>query len=485
MPTNILMPALSPTMEEGKLAKWLVKEGDEVRSGDILAEIETDKATMEFEAVDEGRIGKILVPEGSEGVKVNQPIAVLLGEDESAGAAAATPGTVDISSAMESIKHAVSKEAGAKSIAKSESKSLAPRQRPLTPALSPRGGEGDSKMSTLAPAERGRGQGEGVSKPAPSSEQKSNGRVFASPLAKRMAEQAGIELSSVHGSGPRGRIVKSDVEAAKTGAPPSVAGKPATASPTRGEAGTAAGTSPLPDAKLFFKPEDYEEIPHDSMRKSIAKRLSSAKTLIPHYYLTIDCNIDRLLEARARLNERSPKGEGAYKLSVNDFIVKASGLALMRVPEVNASWTETSILRHKHADVGVAVSLDFGLITPIVFRAEEKGLAQISNEVKSLAERARAKKLKPQEFEGGTFAISNLGMFGIRDFTAVINPPHAAILAVGAGEQRAIVRDGKMEIATVMTVTMSCDHRVIDGATGARFLQAFKGFIEEPASMLL
>jgi pyruvate dehydrogenase E2 component (dihydrolipoamide acetyltransferase) len=221
------------------------------------------------------------------------------------------------------------------------------------------------------------------------------------------------------------------------------------------------------------------------MRKSIAKRLSSAKTLIPHYYLTIDCNIDRLLEARARLNERSPKGEGAYKLSVNDFIVKASGLALMRVPEVNASWTETSILRHKHADVGVAVSLDFGLITPIVFRAEEKGLAQISNEVKSLAERARAKKLKPQEFEGGTFAISNLGMFGIRDFTAVINPPHAAILAVGAGEQRAIVRDGKMETATVMTVTMSCDHRVIDGATGARFLQAFKGFIEEPASMLL
>ena len=245
------------------------------------------------------------------------------------------------------------------------------------------------------------------------------------------------------------------------------------------------GVAPLPDAKLYFKPEDYQEIPHDSMRKSIAKRLSSAKTLIPHYYLTIDCNIDRLLEARARLNETSPKGEGAYKLSVNDFIVKASALALIRVPEVNASWTETSILRHKHADVGVAVALDFGLITPIVFRAEEKGLAQISNEMKSLAERARTKKLKPQEFEGGSFAISNLGMFGIREFTAVINPPHAAILAVGAGEKRAVVGDGKVETATLMTVTMSCDHRVIDGATGARFLQAFKGFIEEPASMLL
>jgi pyruvate dehydrogenase E2 component (dihydrolipoamide acetyltransferase) len=245
------------------------------------------------------------------------------------------------------------------------------------------------------------------------------------------------------------------------------------------------GIAPLPDAKLFFKPDDYEEIPHDSMRKSIAKRLSSAKALIPHYYLTIDCNIDRLLEARGRLNERAPKGDGAYKLSVNDFIVKACALALMRVPEVNSSWTETAILRHRHADVGVAVALDFGLITPIVFHAEEKGLVQISSEVKSLAERARTKKLKPQEFEGGTFAISNLGMFGIRDFTAVINPPQAAILAIGAGEQRVIVRNGNIEAATLMTVTMSCDHRVIDGATGARFLQAFKGFIEEPASMLL
>jgi pyruvate dehydrogenase E2 component (dihydrolipoamide acetyltransferase) len=470
MATQILMPALSPTMEEGKLAKWLVHEGDEVHSGDILAEIDTDKATMEFEAVDEGRIGKILVPEGAEGVKVNQPIAVLLGEDEDASAAGAPSGSVDISSAMESIKHAVSKEAkspplkgeGRTGEAGSERGQAAAET--LTPTRSP--SARDLPLS-----------GGGKAEP------ESNGRIFASPLAKRMAEQAGIALSSVHGSGPRGRIVKADIEAAqKTGtAKPPVQPTPGVAA--KGE--VVSGIAPLPDARLFFKPEAYEEIPHDSMRKSIAKRLSSAKTLIPHFYLTIDCNIDRLLEARARLNDRAPKGDGAYKLSVNDFIVKAAALALIRVPEVNASWTDTAILRHKHADIGVAVALDFGLITPIVFHAEQKGLAQISTEVKSLAERARAKKLKPQEFEGGSFALSNLGMFGIRDFTAVINPPHAAILAVGAGEARAIVRDGKIESATLMTVTMSCDHRVIDGATGARFLQAFKGFIEEPASMLL
>ncbi|HEY0105484.1 MAG TPA: 2-oxo acid dehydrogenase subunit E2, partial [Rhizomicrobium sp.] len=258
----------------------------------------------------------------------------------------------------------------------------------------------------------------------------------------------------------------------------------ASATPPPAAAPAISGIAPLPDARAYFKPEDYEEIPHDAMRKTIAKRLSSAKTLIPHYYLTIDCRIDELMALRARLNATSPKEDG-FKLSVNDFIVKACALALMRVPEVNASWTETAMLRHRHADVGVAVALDFGLITPIVFRAEEKGLAAISNEVKSLAERARTRKLKPSEFEGGGFAISNLGMFGIKDFTAVINPPHAAILAVGAGEKRAVVAGDKIEIATVMTVTMSCDHRVIDGATGARFLQVFKQFVEEPAAMLL
>ena len=457
MSIQILMPALSPTMEEGKLAKWLVKEGDAVKSGDILAEIETDKATMEFEAVDEGRIGKILVPAGTEGVKVNAPIAVLLGEGEAAGAA-------DIPAAMLSIKEAVTAEAK-------------PVPVPLTPTLFPRGEEGVRATNSLAPA-GGEGKGEGAPKQV---RVVSDTRIFASPLARRVAQQKNIDIAALTGSGPRGRIVKSDVDNAKPGlTKPSAA---PVAQPSAG--GGTAGIAPLPDARLFYKPDDYLEIPHNSMRKSIAKRLSSAKALIPHFYLTVDCNIDSLMATRARLNEQSPKGEGAYKLSVNDFIVKAAALALQHVPEVNSSWTENAILRHKHADVGVAVALDFGLITPIVFGANEKGLAAISNEVKSLAERARAKKLKPQEYEGGSFAISNLGMMGIKNFTAVINPPHAGILAVGAGEQRAIVIDGKVEVATVMTVTMSCDHRVIDGATGARFLQIFKQYIEEPAAMLL
>ena len=443
MATNILMPALSPTMEEGKLSKWLVKEGDTVKSGDILAEIETDKATMEFEAVDEGRIGKILIPEGTEGVKVNQPIAELLVEGEAPGA------VPDISSAMASIKEAVSAEVKAPAKGTVAPKPAAPQPAP-------------AKLAPKAVDEQ---------------------RVFASPLARRIAEQKGVDLSNVSGSGPRGRIVKADVEAARYGGTQTPGAAPARRTSEMPAAPSIAGVASLPDARAFFKPGDYEEVPHDSMRKAIARRLTSSKTLIPHFYLTIDCNIDGLMATRAKLNEAADKG--AYKLSVNDFVVKASALALMRVPEVNASWTDTAILRHKHADVGVAVALDFGLITPIVFRAEEKGLAVISNEVKSLAERARAKKLKPSEFEGGGFAVSNLGMFGIKEFTGVINPPHAAILAVGAGEQRAIVRNGRIEAATMMTVTMSCDHRVVDGATGARFLQAFKQFVEEPAAMLL
>jgi pyruvate dehydrogenase E2 component (dihydrolipoamide acetyltransferase) len=455
------MPALSPTMEEGKLSKWLVKEGDTVKSGDILAEIETDKATMEFEAVDEGKIGKILVPEGTEGVKVNAPIAVLLEDGDKADAAP------DISSAMQSIKDAVSAE-------------VKPAPRPLL--------EGEPKSRS----DFGGGQKPAAQEPLPEAANAAStlpqgeggkDRVFASPLARRIAEQKGVDLSNITGSGPRGRIVKADVEGAKPGAAKTPAAAPAQKPAEAHAAPSIAGISPLPDARAFFKPEDYEEIPHDSMRKAIAKRLTSSKTLIPHFYLTIDCNIDGLLVTRAKLNEAGAKG--GFKLSVNDFVVKASALALMRVPEVNASWTDTAILRHKHADVGVAVALDFGLITPIVFRAEEKGLAVISNEVKALAERARTKKLKPNEFEGGGFAVSNLGMFGIRQFTGVINPPHAAILAVGAGEQRAIVKNGRIEAATMMTVTMSCDHRVVDGATGARFLAAFKQFIEEPAAMLL
>jgi pyruvate dehydrogenase E2 component (dihydrolipoamide acetyltransferase) len=438
MATNILMPALSPTMEEGKLTKWLVKEGDTVKSGDILAEIETDKATMEFEAVDEGKIGKILVPEGSEGVKVNAPIAVLLEEGEKADAA------VDISSAMKDIKAAVKAEVPA---AKSE-------------AL--------KAPAAAAPAAKANGDG---------------ARIFASPLARRIAAAKSIDLSGIAGTGPRGRIVRSDVENAKPGATkPAAAGAPAAAG------GGVPGIAPLPDARLFYAAGSYEEIPHDSMRKAIAKRLTSAKTLIPHYYLTIDCNLTALMQTREALNAAAPKGKDkvpAYKLSVNDFVVKASAMALIKHPDVNASWTDTAILRHKNADVGIAVAIPSGLITPIVFKCETKGLVEISNEVKDLAGRAKDKKLKPNEYEGGGFSVSNLGMFGIKSFTSIINPPQSCIIAVGAGEERAIVKDGKIEVATMMTVTMSCDHRVVDGATGAKFLQTLKTFIEEPASMLL
>ena len=434
MSTQILMPALSPTMEEGKLAKWHVKEGDTVKSGQILAEIETDKATMEFESIDDGCIGKLLVSEGTEGVKVNAPIAILLEEGETAGAAPKSP---------------------------------APTKQP---EISVAPAKIEAPKVTAPPA------------PALSNGAAHASRLFASPLAKRVAQNMGVDIALLAGSGPRGRIVRADVEAAaKNGGVDAKA--PAAIAPS--SSAPASAVTPLPDARLFYKEGECEAVPNDSMRKAIARRLTSAKTLIPHYYLTIDCEMNALMEARTRLNARSPKVEGAYKLSVNDFLIKAVGLALVRHPDVNASWTETAILRHKHADVGVAVAIEGGLITPIVFRAEEKGLVEISNEVRSLAERAKSKKLKPQEYEGGSFSISNLGMFGIKHFTAVINPPQSAIMAVGAGEDRAIVKDGKIVAANVMTVTMSCDHRVIDGATGARFLQTFKDFVEEPASMLL
>ncbi len=439
MATNILMPALSPTMEEGKLAKWLVKEGDIVKSGTILAEIETDKATMEFEAVDEGKIGKILVAEGSEGVKVNSPIAVLLEEGESADAAPAVK--KDIPAAMKDIGDAVKKE-------------VAPKV--------------DAAKAAPAAAPAAKADG---------------GRVFASPLAKRIAADKGIDLSGVSGTGPRGRIVKSDVENAKPGA-----ARPAAAAPASAGGGGIPGVAPLPDARLLYPAGSYEETPHDNMRKAIAKRLTSAKTLIPHYYLTVDCNLDALMAVREKMNAAAPKGKDkvpAYKLSVNDFIMKASAMALMKHPDVNASWTDTAILRHKDADVGVAVALDFGLITPIIFKAQTKGLVEISNEVKTLAGLAKEKKLKPNQYEGGGFSGANLGMYGIKNFTSIINPPQSCIIAVGAGEERPVVKNGKIEISTVMTVTMSADHRVVDGGTGAKFLQTLKQFIEEPASMLL
>ncbi|GAA0534286.1 pyruvate dehydrogenase E2 component (dihydrolipoamide acetyltransferase) [Rhizomicrobium palustre] len=447
MTTQILMPALSPTMEEGKLAKWHVKEGDAVKSGDILAEIETDKATMEFEAVDEGKIGKILIAEGTEGVKVNTLIAILLEEGEDASA------ITDIPAAMSDIKAAVSAEAKDTKEAKAE---------PAAPVA-----------AAAAPAAHGE-------------------RIFASPLAKRIAAQKGIDLAAIAGSGPRGRIVKSDVEHATPGAAPKaapVAAAPKAAAPTSAPVEVAAPQiGGLPDARIYSKPGEYEEIPHDSMRKAIAKRLTAAKSLVPHIYVNMDITLDALLAARERLNAAAPKGKDkvpAYKLSVNDFVIKAVAMALKKVPEINASWTDTAVLRHKHADIGVAVALDFGLITPIVARAEEKGLVEISNEVKSLVERAKGKKLKPNEYEGGSFAISNMGMFGVSSFSAIINPPHAAILAVGAGIEKPVVKNDKIEIATVMTVTLSVDHRVVDGAAGAKFLVALKQFLEEPAAMLL
>src|SRR5258708_2953692 len=422
MSTQILMPALSPTMEEGKLAKWHVKEGDVVKAGDILAEIETDKATMEFEAIDEGRIGKILIPEGAEGIKVNVPIAVLETED-------GEPAPQDIPATMQAIREALAPVSAPQKI-----------PSPLVGDAAPKARVGGEAPAPVAPAvPRGNGAA------APHTEQ----RLFASPLAKKIAERDGIDIASVHGSGPRGRIVKSDVEAAAKGGAPKPAEPRAEQAPAKPAAAPdahaiSAGLAPLPDARLFYKEGEYEGVADDSMRKAIARRLTSAKSLIPHYYLTIDCDIGALMQLRARLNEKSPKAEGAYKLSINDFVIKAAAMALMKHPDVNASWTDAAILKHKRADIGIAVDLNPGLITPIVFGSEAKGLIEISNEIKSLAERAKAKKLKPQEYEGGAFSISNLGMFGIKEFPAIINPPQSAILAVGAGEERAVVRDGKI-----------------------------------------
>ena len=428
MAINILMPALSPTMEEGKLAKWLKKEGDTVKSGDVIAEIETDKATMEVEAVDEGTLGKILVPEGTENVKVNVPIAVLLGEGEDASAAPKAPPAPPAASA-----------------APAEAPATAPKAAPA-PSVAP------------APKTNGAGHAQ---------------RIFASPLAKRIAKEKGIDLAALAGSGPRGRIVVRDLEGAKPGAAPAAGKVPPMQAPALG------------DPRVYFEPGSYEEIPLDGMRKAIARRLTQSVQTTPHFYLSVDCEIDTLLEVRAALNARSPKGDGAYKLSVNDFIVKAAAAALMRFPAANVSWADDAMLRHKQADIGVAVAIPGGLITPIVRHAEAKGLAQISREVVDLAERARGKKLKPQEYEGGSFAISNLGMYGIKNFTAIINPPHSGILAVGRGEERAVVKNGQIVTANVMSMTLSVDHRAIDGAVGAEFLSILKGFIEDPAAMLL
>ncbi len=443
MPINITMPALSPTMEEGNLAKWLVKEGDTVSAGDIIAEIETDKATMEVEAVDEGTVAKILVPEGTEAVKVNALIAVLAEEGEDAAAAAKAAGDGGQSGGSE-------QEAPAPAAVEA-----------ATPAPSP--------APAVAPSVNGSGIG----------------RTFASPLARRIAKDAGIDVAAISGTGPKGRVVKADVEAAITSG--GVAAK-APEAPAVAPSGAPAPKPVSDDTVLkLFEEGSYEQVKHDNMRKTIARRLVEAKSTIPHFYLTVECELDALLKLRSELNKAAPVTDDkpAYKISVNDMIIKALALALRDVPDANVSWTEENMLRHAHADVGVAVSIPGGLITPIVRRAEEKGLSTISNEMKDMAGRARNRKLKPEEYQGGSSAVSNLGMMGVKEFSAVINPPHATILAVGTGEQRAVIKDGAVAIATMMNVTLSTDHRAVDGALGAELLAAFKGYIENPMGMLV
>ncbi len=473
MPINILMPALSPTMEKGNLAKWLKKEGDAVKTGDVIAEIETDKATMEYEAIEDGTLAKIVVPEGSHDVPVNELIAVMAAEGEDVKAAAAGAG-----------------------------KGAAPSARAPSPPPSPQRGEGVARQAAspaTAPAsvsreakapsppaaprapspQRGEGGGEGV---------RTNGnaaganRIFSSPLARRLAKEAGIEIGRIQGSGPHGRVIARDVAKAKEGgglrAPAAAPGAAPTIAPAMSDQ----------QIRALYDDGSYEVVPHDGMRRTIAQRLTASVQTIPHYYLTVDCDIGKLLAAREEINAAAPKdkdGKASYKLSVNDFVIKALALALQRVPDANVTWTEAGMLKHKHSDIGVAVAMPNGLITPIVRNAETKSLSAISNEMRDLAARARARKLKPHDYQGGTTAVSNLGMYGIKDFTAVINPPHATILAVGTGEERAVVRDGKIVAAHIMSVTMSCDHRAVDGALGAVLIGAFKALIENPVMMLV
>jgi pyruvate dehydrogenase E2 component (dihydrolipoamide acetyltransferase) len=435
MATNILMPALSPTMTEGTLARWLKKEGETVKAGDVIAEIETDKATMEVEAVDEGVLGKILVGDGTAGVKVNEPIAVLIDKGEAAPAAAppATP-------AAPAPTAAVAPEA-------------AP---PAAPAAAP------------APQRNGHD---------------AEARVFASPLARRMAKQAGIDLSALKGSGPNGRIVKADIEAAQLAPQPTA---PAAAAPVAAPAPAPSGALPPPPKPTAVITAPHTLVPNSSMRKIIARRLTEAKQTVPHFYVAMDIELDAMLKLRADLNAKSAKdGPGAFKLSVNDLIIKAAAITLRRIPKVNSSYTEDNVVLYDDVDISVAVSIPDGLITPIIRKADQKGLAAISNEMKDLAVRARAGKLKPEEFQGGGFSISNMGMYGVSEFAAIINPPQSAILAVAAGTQRPVVKDGALAVATVMTCTLSVDHRVVDGALGAEWLAEFKRVVEDPLSLML
>jgi pyruvate dehydrogenase E2 component (dihydrolipoamide acetyltransferase) len=453
MPINILMPALSPTMEKGNLAKWLKKEGDKVKSGDVIAEIETDKATMEVEAVDEGTLAKILVPEGTQDVPVNNVIAVLAGDGEDVKAAAG-----------------------------SAASAAPPKQAAEAPAPKPAAAPAPAAAAAPAPAPAPVAAAAPQPAAAPAAQANGHGRIFSSPLARRLAKEAGIDLSRIIGSGPHGRIIAHDVEEAKSG-------KGLKAPAAAPAAGPALAPS-MSDKQILslFEPGSYEIIPHDGMRRTIAQRLTASVQNVPHFYLTIDCDIGRLLDAREQINEAAPKDKEKkplYKLSVNDFVIKAMAVALQQIPNCNVSWTDGGMVKHKHSDVGVAVAMPGGLITPIIRKAETKSLSTISGEMKDFAARARARKLKPEEYQGGTTAVSNLGMYGIKDFTAVINPPHATILAVGTSEERPVVRAGKIEIAHIMSVTLSCDHRAIDGALGAELIGAFKRLIENPVMMMV
>jgi pyruvate dehydrogenase E2 component (dihydrolipoamide acetyltransferase) len=437
MPTNILMPALSPTMEKGKLAKWLKKEGDVVKSGDVIAEIETDKATMEVEAVDEGTIAKLLIAAGTEDVPVNTPIAVLAGEGENAA---------DVKGAAPAPAPAAKSTAAA----------------PVAAPVAPKPAASPAPAAAVAP--------------------QPGAKLFASPLAKRLAREKGINLQTLTGSGPHGRVVARDLDGARAGAAPA-------AQPSTAMAAPAAIAGLGDDAVLrMYEQGSYKLVPHDGMRKIIAARLTQSKQTVPHFYLSMDVTLDKLMATREAINASAPLGDDkkpVWKLSVNDFIIKGMALALQRVPMANATWTEGGMLLHQYSDVGVAVAVEGGLFTPVIRRAESKTLSAISIEMKDLAARARKRRLKPEEYQGGTTAISNLGMFGIREFSAVINPPHGTILAVGAGEKRAVVVDDKVKIRTQMTVTLSCDHRAVDGALGAELLVAVKLLLEEPTLMLV
>jgi pyruvate dehydrogenase E2 component (dihydrolipoamide acetyltransferase) len=443
MPVTILMPALSPTMEKGKLAKWLKKEGDKVKSGDVLAEIETDKATMEIEAIDEGTLGKIIVAEGTEDVMVNAPIAVILGEGEKMGDVAAAP-------------------------------------PPAVPATSPARGEDKKREAPLPPSSPLAGEVARSAGGGPSSI-----RLFATPLARRLAAQKSINLQSISGSGPYGRIVAKDIETAQA-APQSAAG--ARGAATSSGANVAASSPSEASVLKLFEDGSYDLVPHDGMRKTIARRLTESKQTVPHFYVTVDISLENLLALRERLNLQAPKdkdGKPAWKVSVNDFVIKAMAMALIKVPDANVSWTENNMVKHHHADVGVAVSIPGGLITPIVRKAETKGLAQISIEMKDYAARAKARKLNPSEYTGGSTSLSNMGMMGVKNFQAIVNPPQATILAVGAGERRPVVRGNAIVIEQLMSVTLSTDHRAVDGALGAEFLGAIKMYLEEPGLMLV